>query len=426
MADPTASLADEILELIFDFCESKSVLCAAQICRRWRSCAVTRPRYYFDLDLDVHISTNPPKQEDYEILFSALCKVTRSAVPVWLSLGLTSEPDNHVRNAQTIEPIYAGIWTELSQYLKAVLPLLKHFEIFSESTTFIEIMLNACDEPAPILETFTITYSGFPVVQLVITGYLFEDFAPRLRRVRLVDINFPPDHFPVAVFAAVKNLSHTSTSAGHRNFRILTPKLQVLRLGPLGGLSPNIRLPVALHTLFIHLPSVLDHQGFAQYDSLPLDSILHHISRSEMRVIGVPILPFVPDFDPMPYLHGLPNDLQLYATRTFHKYLLVQEDTLEFRGDGSFEDKYCTPIVREFYSRRSGDVLRPYINLLDRLTAIGIQPAFLQPLLRLALEFPSVRRMSIDVQMLSKVFPRRHNVAASALPTPKPPSLEEC
>lgn len=404
MADPTSSLAVELFELILNFCEPTTVVCAAQICRRWRSCARPHRLYYVDLDLDVHISTNPPSQKAYEMLFSVLRKVTRIAVPVSLSLGLTHDPGYGVQDVKAIEPIYADMWTELGRYVRAALPLLKHFELFLESTALIEILLNACNEPAPMLESFTITHSGFLDVQPVMTSYLFGDSAPRLRNVQLFDINLPPDNFPVAAFTGVRNFEHKSTEAGHRNLRIQTPEFQVLRLRALGGVSPNIGLPTALHTMFIGIPSVFCFQDFAQNDALPLESILRHISSSEMRAIGVPILPFVPDFDPMPYLRGLPNDLHLYATRTCDKYLLIQEDTLKFLGDKVSEDEYRTPIVREFYSRRSGDVLRPYVNLVARLTAIDIQPAFLQPLLRLALEFPSVRRLSIDVQMLSKVI----------------------
>jgi len=413
MSDPTALLATELIELILDFCENTTVVCAAQICRRWRSCARPHPLYFFELDFHMHINGNPPNQEAYEKVFSDLRKATCAAVPVWLTLVLTDDLENDVRAMQANEPYYADIWTELGQYLKAVLPLAMHFELYSESTAFIEILLNACNQAAPILESFAITHSGFMDPNPVMTSFIFGGSAPRLRDVRLSEIDLPPDHLPIAAFSAVTEINLASTVAGHRDLRTQTPKLQVLRLRPNGGLSPNIRLPMALHTLFISLPSVLRNPGFPQYASLPLDSILHRISSSEMRAIGVPILPFAPDFDPMPYLRGLPNDLHLHATRTCRKFLLVQEDTLKFLGDKESEDKYRTPIVREFYSRRSGDVLRPYINLLDRLTAIGIQPAFLQPLLRLALEFPSVRRMSIDVQMLSRVFPRRKDDTSS-------------
>ena len=287
MSDPTTTLANEPIELILDFCEHTTVMCVAQICQRWRMCARAHGQYYINLKFDVPVGTIIPDQQAYEKIFRDLHKVTSVAVPVSLSLTLDVIFDGHVSDVETIVPPYTDIWTKLGQYINTVLPVSKHLYIFSASTIFIDILLKACNKPAQMLESLFITHSAFRGAHPEISCSFLGDSAPRLHYVVLCDVTLPPDHFPVAAFSAVQILHLTFHEGSCIDLRAHTPQLQALHLRLCSDLSPNIGLPVTLHTLFISLPPIFLHQSFPEVVDVPLENVHRHISTSEMHEIGV-------------------------------------------------------------------------------------------------------------------------------------------
>ncbi|KAH7098501.1 hypothetical protein BKA62DRAFT_712992 [Auriculariales sp. MPI-PUGE-AT-0066] len=385
-----ASLPNELVSSVLDFCPRSDVVRAAAISRRWRTVAVDHDDFYFTVRLhaeDPEYSRARAQDRKYRA-----APVLVSGLPLDIHLSGSNQWQYLVREEIA--------WRALLNTVASCMPRVKALSIDAESSSAQVAFERLSAVPAPMLHTLHIHVSTGDPGRVreqpnILDPALFQCSAPRLKTLYLSGLRL----FPVAVaaFANVQDLeicAHNSTKSSGLPLATCFPSLRLLLLD---GLSKSYA------TYGATIPSTLKFlyakNGEFDMSTVTVNQLFRSISRSLPTVQRVIFQTEVSTaLDLAPFTAGLTGDLRLSCQ--------VKDIFDETEPSFSFETAVTSltmgldRIFDYVFRKRDEIILSLFAPLLNQITVIDVAHISIPWLAEIGPEFPAVTNLCIDVTKL--------------------------